>query len=255
MKPLFVDNRDGNTLARAIREVLDADQVAGTLLDELCIATAYFSPQGLELIAERLTGIPRIRLLLGAEPIPESARRRRDPFDPREPELTRRRISSVLERMDRGLKEDRDRIPFSPQGESAIRTLLDFLRSGQIEVRRYERQFLHAKAFIFHGSQRGLLSGSSNLTRGGLQSNLELNLGHYEDSLLDEVEGWFEELWEEASPFDLAAIYEELLAEYSPYMIYLKVLLHLYYNELVEEEQEMLRQDNKGGATELSNKK
>ena len=45
-------------------------------------------------------------------------------------------------------------------------------------------------------------------------------------------------LWQGAVPFDLAAIYAELLAEVPPYLVYLKVLWHLYHAELEEKEKE-----------------
>jgi superfamily II DNA/RNA helicase len=129
-------------------------------------------------------------------------------------------------------------LPFSPEADSAVTTLLGFLHSGKIEVRLYNEHFLHAKAFLFRGPDRGVISGSSNLTRGGLRWNLELNLGHYEDPLTGRVEQWFDDLWERAAPFDLAAIYEELFELYPPYLVYLKVLWHLYGAELEEEQLE-----------------
>ena len=41
--PLFVDNRDGNTLARAITTHLAALRRAGVVLEELCVASCYFN--------------------------------------------------------------------------------------------------------------------------------------------------------------------------------------------------------------------
>jgi hypothetical protein len=237
-RPVFVDNRDGNTLARAITAHLAALRQEGRTPAELCVASCYFNPQGIELLAREVQHVPRIRLLLGADPTPESLLPRRTPYDPTEPEFTRRRVEQALSQLERGLRQDRDLLPFDLEEDRAIRTLLDLLRSGRIEVRRHEGHFLHAKAFLFRGGERGILAGSSNLTRAGLQTNLELVLGHYEDPLVGRVEKWFESLWCHAVPFDLAAIYAEPLAEYSPYLVYLKVLWQLYHAELEEEEQE-----------------
>lgn len=237
-KPVFIDNQNGNTLATAITQHLAALRQSETPPDELCVATAYFNPGGLEMIAGETRHLSRIRLLLGAEPTHEAAIQPRSPDDPREPEYTKRRLHSALERLESALRRDRNLIPFSPQADSAIESLLSFLRSGQIEVRRYEEQFLHAKAFLFRGPDRGVLAGSSNLTRAGLRWNLELNLGHYDDPLVGQVEQWYEALWEDAVPFDLAAIYEELFEPYPPYLIYLKVLWQLYGAELQQEEEE-----------------
>lgn len=49
---------------------------------------------------------------------------------------------------------------------------------------------------------------------------------------------WFEELWEAARPFNLAEIYDRLLAEYAPFWIYLRVLYELYGAQLAEQEAE-----------------
>jgi len=237
-QPVFVDNREQNTLARAIIEHLGALRRTGQTPDELCVASCYFNPQGFELLANEAQHVPHIRLLLGADPTPEALLSRRTPYDPMEPEFTSRRIAQGLVQLEKGLRRDRNLLPFSPQGDLAIRRLLDFLRSGRIEVRRYEGQFLHAKAFLFRGAERGVLVGSSNLTQAGLMTNLELVLGHYGDPLVTRVEDWFDSLWGEASPFDLAAIYAEILAQFPPYLIYLKVLWHLYGAELEEEERD-----------------
>ncbi len=81
-RPLYIDNRDGNTLARAITGYLAALRQAGRIPDELCVASCYFNPQGLELIAAEARHLPRIRFLLGADPVPESMLCRRTPADP-----------------------------------------------------------------------------------------------------------------------------------------------------------------------------
>ena len=192
LRSAFVDNRDGNTLARAITTHLEVLRRAGRTPAELCVASCYFNPQGLELLEREARHVPRIRLLLGADPTPEALLPRRTPYDPTEPEFTRRRVGQALGQLDRGLRHDRNLLPFNLEEDRAIRTLLDFLRSGRIEVRRYERHFLHAKAILFRGEERGILAGSSNLTRAGLQTNLKLVLGHYEDPLVGRVEEWFE---------------------------------------------------------------
>ena len=43
-RPVFVDNRDGNTLARAITIHLEALRRAGRTPAELCVASCYFNP-------------------------------------------------------------------------------------------------------------------------------------------------------------------------------------------------------------------
>lgn len=225
-------------LDRAIHEHLQALSRESALAWGLDITTAYFNLGGFRLIADDLGRIGRVRLLLGAEPTPEAVLPVRRPEDPREPEFTERQIRQGLDALDRGLHRGRDLLPFDQDTDYAVRTLLEFLYSGKVEVRRYERQFLHAKAYLFRVEGGGMLVGSSNLTHAGLRGNIELNLGHYEDEGVSKVEAWFEELWNEASPFDLGALFERLMAEYPPYLIFLRVLEQLYGSELGEEEAE-----------------
>ncbi len=234
-RPLFVDNRNGNTLDRAVSRHLCALRAEQAMLWEVCIASAFFNVPGFDLIAADLAQVSKVRLLLGAEPQPEANLPERRPGDPFEPEFTKRLVAGALEQLVTGLRRGRDLLPFDSRTDSAIRRLLDYLHSGKVEVRRYNDQFLHAKAFVFRTVGGGILVGSSNLTYGGLKGNLELNLGHYEDAVVAKVENWFDELWENAVPFDLAAIYDRLMAEYPPYLIYLRVLWELYGAELEQE--------------------
>lgn len=239
-QPTFVDNREGNTLERAIREHLAAlRRSAGPHPDlyprELCVATTFFNVPGFQLVADELEKVGKMRLLLGAEPEPESSWPERDVGDPPEDAWRRERVEEGLEGMQQGLRRQRDLLPFDQVSDAAVRRLLRFLRSGAIAVRRFERSFLHAKAFDFRMPGGGLLVGSANLTRAGLRDSLELVLGHHDDALVGRVERWYDELWNEAVEFDLAAVYERLVEVFPPYLIYLRILLELYGSDLEEE--------------------
>jgi len=234
-RPLFIDNQAGNTLAAAITASVASLEAGGAVLHGLDIASAFFSLRGFEIVHRAIDRVPRVRLLLGAEPTPEAGRPLHRAGDPPEPRFTEAQIKAGLTAVEHGLARDRDLLPFDATSDAAIRALLSAVSSGRFEVRRYERQFLHAKAFLFRAPDGGLISGSSNFTAGGLRSNLELNLGNYDAALVARVQQWFDELWLDSVPFDLAAIYDRLLAEFEPYEIYLRVLLALYGHELGDE--------------------
>lgn len=68
MTPEFIDNRNGNTLDKALIDHLAIHRTAGFAVPEICAATAYFNPQGLQLIAAEIQHVGCMRLLLGAEP-------------------------------------------------------------------------------------------------------------------------------------------------------------------------------------------
>ncbi len=230
-QPEFVDNRDGNTLEAALGarlEWLAAHLVQPT---DVAIASGYFNPEGFGRVADALEGVGRVRLLLGAEPVPPPARPEWHLGDPRGARFESRLLQNALDLTEAGLLRDRDALAFAPATDRAIQRLLEFLKSGKLEVRRYERRFLHGKAFIFQNGQ-GVLAGSSNFTAAGLVSNLELNLGQYQPHVTQKVEQWYEELWADAVPYDLAALYEARFEPYDPYLIYLRVLWEKYHAEL-----------------------
>lgn len=234
MKPEFVDNRKGNTLKRALAGHLEHRIDSGNVPEEVCIATAYFNPAGFAQVSVQLAKVPKVRLMLGAEPTPEAGLVRRKPFDPPEPEFSRRRLREGIHRLEQGLRVERDYMAFSLENSTALQGLLAFLHSGRIEVRRYESAFLHAKAYIFAGEEAGFLAGSSNFTRAGLLTNLELNLGRYEHPIVADVQRWFEDLWGEAVPYDLADLYEEMFRLWRPWDVYLRILWELYGDEVTK---------------------
>ena len=232
--PEFVDNQEGNTLERALREHLH--HLLGTLREppSVSIATGYFNPEGFGRLADVLCDAAGVHLLLGAEPVPAARVAERQLGDPRGGRYDKKLADEELERAEGKLRRDRDRLPFSARSRAAVRGLLEFLDSGKIEVRRYEHRFLHGKAFLFSGKQ-GVLAGSSNFTLAGLTTNLELNLGQYQPGVVARVEEWFDRLWNDAVPYDLAAIYREQFAQHPPYLVYLRALWERYGNELEDE--------------------
>lgn len=245
-RPEFITNQAGNTLLAALQAaipdapamaVLDVAEVP-LALAEISIATAFISPAGFGAVAERLEQAGRVRLLVGAEPEPEAQRLRRKPGDPPQIAHERREVAEGLRLLEAGLRRERDRQPFSAEGRRQLRRMAAMLGAGKLETRRYERAFLHAKATLLDGPNPGLIAGSSNLTRAGLTTNLELNLGSWDPIIFGQARAWFDALWDEAVPFDLAGIFEEPEAEFPPWLVFMRILWQLYGDELEQERQE-----------------
>ena len=91
-----------------------------------------------------------------------------------------------------------------------------------------------------------MVAGSSNFTRAGLATNLELNLGNYAPHTVKQVSEWFDELWEQASDYDLAALFESRFEPHPPQLIYLRMLWERYGAELDAE-----AESDPTGATEI----
>ena len=238
-RPLFIDNRDGNTLDVAICRHLAALRQRQSLAYGFSAAASFFDVPGFRLLADDLEHAGKVRLLLGAEPTPEASVRPPRPGDPPEPAFTRRRVAEALAQLDDGLRAARDRLPFDDEAARTVERLLEWLHSGKVEVRRHEDGFLAARGFLFHQQGGGIVFGSANFSEAGLRGTPALALGHYEDVVAAKVEAWFDELWATALPDDLAALYEGLTDNYPPYLIYLRVLLELYGKELEQEDEEL----------------
>ncbi len=243
-RPTLIDNRKGNTLAQALSQALSVfDPNVGQSLnspDQVRIATAFFSPTGFSQIADHLTGVKNVRLLLGAD-LANDVSKHRKLLDETFSAYEHRRIQSGLENQIRGLERERDHLPFNRTNGAALTQLIAALRAGNLEVRRYEKTFLHAKAYIFSTSSRsnsesqGIFVGSSNLTGAGLSQNLELNIGEFDNPVTEEAKEWFDDIWEESEAYDLAKIFEVVFEPMPPWIVFVRVLWQLYGGEVEED--------------------
>ena len=234
-KPEFATNRPGERVADAICAHLAHLRETLAHPPELAIATAYFNPGGYGLLADELDHVAKVRLLLGAEPtVPERAvRHLSDSTSP--VRAARARLRHALEGHARTLAEDRDLLGFTREADASARRLVEWLASGKVEVRRLEDGFLHGKAFIVASHEEGVIAGSSNFTYAGLATNVELNLGQYQPYVVHQVLEWFDQLWERATTFELAALYAERFEAHAPQLVYLRMLLERYGAELADE--------------------
>jgi len=197
--PDLVDNRK-HQLAQILRSLLSVAQEP-----TVDIVTAFFNLRGLEALEPHIHAITRLRLLLGKEQQQEF--------------VVGQRLLAELE-------------DGAAKGETSAREIQrwrDFLARQQVEIRRYVKAFCHGKAYILLGLPTlgavGIV-GSSNLTGGGLTTNLELNAVLKQASAVSELREWFESLWQEADDYkaDLLELLERFTRVYTPYEVYIKVV-------------------------------
>jgi superfamily II DNA or RNA helicase len=233
MKPELLTNRPGEQVAEGLRNYLAYLRESWKEPCELAVATAYFNLGGYSLLADELDHPARVRILLGAEP-PDPERRVRRLEDGRD-RSERQRVHRALENHERDLELDAYLLGFTLEAAQNAERLVAWLRSERVEVRRLPDRFLHGKAWIVTTNDDGVVAGSANFTYAGLTQNLELALGRYEPSVVKRVREWFDELWGEAEPFDLAALYEARFEPHLPWLVYLRMLLERYGRELEAE--------------------
>lgn len=237
--PVFATNRIAPqmTVREEVRRLFRVNREALAVPPTAAIATAYINPAGFLLLADELEQLPRIRVLLGADPLP-------DPLLPVDAAAAlQKRLDAALTDHVRWLKAERDALGFELKSTLSAKRLVEWLRAADergepiVEIRRYTGGFLHGKAFIsHHPTHPAYLAGSSNLTFAGLTRNAELNVGASgQHGSTPQVIEWFEECWEDSEEFDLAAIYEPLWQEHTPWSVFLRMLLARYGEHLDDE--------------------
>lgn len=242
------------------------------------IATAYFTPDGFMSLKDGLTGASSVQILLGERPFlsrrgPEE--RLRQPSDDEDLQgpseaidwyaflegdypwilLTHDRRKELLE--NRELDPDAAE-PFDHRMWEKVRELVTFLQRDGIEVRRFladkagkipegevlshkttSKIRLHAKSYIFRGETDAFATvGSSNLTKGGLGDNIELNLSSTDTALVAQLEEWFSAKWQQGQ--DCRNEFIRLLEEcvlfgrrYTPWQVFIKAL-HAAYGRYLD---------------------
>jgi len=235
------------------------------------IATAYLSPSGLLSIEPSLTAATSVKLLLGERPF-MTRRGPSDVLAQPGEDAELQGPSEVVDwhgfldgeypwlLLTREQREDlantnpeaANRAGVNLDMWRQVHQTVEFLRREQVEVRRYlgkhTRQIeegkvlafrspsvrLHAKAYLFSGSDSSLSAvGSSNLTHGGLHENVELNLLSHDPALAEQLAHWFDDRWAQGQ--DCRQEFINLLEDcvlfgrrYQPWHVFIKSLHAAY---------------------------
>ncbi|TAJ19150.1 MAG: hypothetical protein EPO65_07490, partial [Dehalococcoidia bacterium] len=250
--------------------------LGGVTPEAVAIATAYLTPDGFLSLKNGLQPAKSVRLLLGERPFLNRRGPGDVLAQPGEPEVLNGPSESIdwYTFLEGGypwlLLTHEERRQLLQQGESPEKSafdlsawervvaLADFLRREGVEVRRFlgpdagkvehgevldhrsPRARLHAKAYLFEGESEAFASvGSSNLTRSGLDQNVELNVVSRDSTFAAQVHAWFDQKWEQGQ--DCRQEFIDKLEEcvlfgrrYTPWQVFLKSL-HAAYGRFLEE--------------------
>ena len=183
----------GETVAAAINGHLEWLAETWKKPFTVAIATAYINPGGFASDRVGPAERPVVRLLIGAEPEPPIARIRS--LDEDEPSTAR-----ALEGHERPWRRTAT-CSDSAEADASARRFVDWLRSGVVEVRRFEDGFLHGKAYLVDTDDEGVIAGSSNFTTPGCRATTSSNLGQYDPKDVAPVREWLDEMWDRAQPY------------------------------------------------------
>lgn len=246
----IIDNRD-EKLADAIRKILGST-------DSARFAVGYFFLSGLEAIQDKLTGVTKLKLLIGnttnrktIEQISEGYKRLElvEASEERERYLKKADKKLRSEETAGNLRQSVEIMDQTDDGENLIKNLIQLIEEKRLEVKVYTRGRLHAKAYIFDYGEDNYedgiaVIGSSNLTLSGISHNTELNVVVQGNENHERLGKWFDDLWEEAEDFE-AHLMEELKQSWAaslatPYDIYMKSIYCLVADRLEEDDRTIL---------------
>ena len=208
------------------------------------IAVGYFFVSGFDAVADELSQLGEVRILVGRtdRPTLEAVA-----LGLQQQDALRARLNSdsMVQRSQREVfsQDAVDSIatgvsvlPQTDDTQQAVAKLREMIGAGFLEIRAYPRGLLHAKAYLCwydsHAEPGAAIVGSSNFTLAGFTGNTELNVRVTGDAEMAELSRWFDALW--ADSVDITdALTVELdrswaIARTPPYYVYLKALYELY---------------------------
>lgn len=229
----FITNESGKSLLDRFGDLLGDDT---RLFD--CLV-GYFFISGFHKLHPALTKTEKIRILIGITTD-------RATFDlistaKKQQEFFLKSHAHVQEQVPGEILSELQTSGDSSEIEDGVHKLVEWIKSGKLEVRAYPSERVHAKLYIltFHEGDRDkgrVITGSSNFTGAGLQDNLEFNVELKNRSDYDFALQKFNELW--AKSVDVTKDYVTTIetkspfAQFTPYELYLKFLYEYFRGEL-----------------------
>ncbi len=160
------------------------------------------------------------------------------------------RNKSNLDEQVEDLEKNTNFIEQTEENEKFLNKLVSWLDNGNIEIKAYIKEFMHAKAYLFYPKSESIapigLVGSSNFTLAGFYGNTELNAGLFATHF-ESLREWYEWLWEEAESFNPKLV-EVIKRSWSgqkpgsfpsPYEVLIRGLYELY-KDIVEKDTDFL---------------
>jgi ERCC4-related helicase len=245
MSTKFFTNSKENTLLEKFKGVFTYTKVAA--FDAL---VGYFRSSGYFRIREYLKDVNQIRILVGIDvdhliadaaikglEFKFNAHETRDEFFNR-------------------LKEDIQHADYNQEVEAGILEFIHDVSTGKILIKAHPDKNIHAKIYIlrpqpFNSHNTGsVITGSSNLTVPGLETNFEFNVELRDFDDVAFATKTFDQLWEESIDIrgeDVESVKDStyLNEDFSPFEIYIKFLME-YFGRSIEYDPESIEDLPKG---------
>lgn len=245
MSTKFFTNSNENTLFEKFKGIFTYTKVAA--FDAL---VGYFRSSGYFRIREYLKDVKQIRILVGIDVdhlIGEAAVKGLE---------FKFNANETRDEFFKKLKEDIQNADYSKDVEEGILEFIHDVRAGKIQIKAHPDKNIHAKIYIFRPetfnshNTGSVITGSSNLTAPGLETNFEFNVELRDFDDVAYASKTFEELWAESidiRPEDIETTKDStyLNEHFTPFEIYIKFLIE-YFGKSIEYDPESIEDLPKG---------
>lgn len=210
------------------------------------MAVAFFHLSGFNNIKENLSKVKNLKLLIGNATDQETVDELAEGFirlelaqEYKEKHIdyqSKDTVTRIIEASMLEKQKELELIEQTDENSNAIRTLAQLIEEGRIQVKIYTKGKLHSKVYLFEYEDQSVdkgiaIVGSSNLSISGLRYNSELNVLVRGNKNFEELNSWFNNLWNDAKDFDESLLNimktSWVLNQVKPYDIYLKTLYNL----------------------------
>jgi superfamily II DNA or RNA helicase len=180
------------------------------------IATGFFEIGALLALDGQWQKLEKLRILMGDE---VSKRTKKALLDG---------IEYVKRILDTSIEKEKEVNDFL----AGVPGVVDAMRNGKIECKIYTKAKFHAKAYITHAKQSvvgsAALVGSSNFTRPGLTTNVELNVQLRRE--VEVLQEWYQRHWDAAEDItpEILKVIERHTRDYMPFEVYTKALQEFF---------------------------
>ena len=202
------------------------------------VLVGYFRTSGFYKLYSAMEDVEKIRILVGLN------------VDKRTVEIINAAngegtltVKQAKERFADGIAKEFEQSDTSAAIEQGVKTFIDWLKSGKLEMRMYVDAPIHAKVYIMRKDPEkadyfgSVITGSSNFSEAGLVNNLEFNVELKDKPDVKFALEKFEKLWADGVPItdeyiDTIEKKTWLRNDITPYEIFLKTLYEFFKEEI-----------------------
>lgn len=206
------------------------------------ILVGYFRTSGFFKMYEAMESVEKIRILVGLNVDKYTVRI----IDKANAQIAYEAptIKEAKESFSNSIEDEFNKSETTAEIEQGVRTFIEWLKSGKLEMRMYVDAPIHAKVYIMRKDMEkvpdtfgSVITGSSNFSEAGLLNNLEFNVELKDSRDVEFALERFEELWAKgvAITEDYIDAVEKktwLRNDITPYEIYLKTLYEFFKEEI-----------------------